>query len=74
MHVVEQRYRRLKEASIRRRLSQEEIRELCESEKWLDNRRWLKANLLDRMKFARKTRDWDWFWESANEYDELEGR
>lgn len=52
-------------------LTVQEAREWEESRQYVINRAWKHARIMNLMKLARDTRDWDWVTELTAEYEKV---
>lgn len=71
MNAVDRRIVELAIIGKHRPLSATEAREWEESRKYVIDREWKLARILNLMPLARQTKDWTWAMQLAEEYDKV---
>lgn len=71
MHPVDRRIVELVIIGKHRPLKPVEATEYEESRFFVINREWKRARVLNLMKLARETHDWDWFEQLTVEYEQV---
>jgi hypothetical protein len=71
MSAVDSRLLEIVGILLRRSLTLIEAHELRESHRYISDREWRMARVMNKLHLARQTRDWSWFEQLMKEYEKV---